>query len=148
MLAALTLSGAAIGHPPEPDCSIRYSASEDLTQSVRRDGFRFDGFDRLCPILRRERLRVVVTSMNGVLLDRAYGWVSVVLEREASGVAETLTQQSTVMDRIADSPTAKRAELTALNNALRDLAADSDVHLRSVAAAEVRARALLVRPAQ
>lgn len=139
---------AAMATPAEPPCTIAYDAPDDLTQVVQRDGFSFDGFDRLCGRLQRDDLKVLVTSMNGVLLDRAYGGVSVTLVRDATGVAGTITQQSMVMDRVADSPTARRAAMSALNNALRDIAADPEPYIRSVAANEVRLRRKLSQPAR
>jgi hypothetical protein len=124
-------------------CSIFYDAPPALTQTVEANGFDFKGYDALCARMRRENVGVQVDASEGVLTERAFGWVNIRLYRRSTRIASTLKQANTTLSRAADTPAARKVTWEALNSALAEIARDGEPFFVSLREEEARLKAVL-----
>lgn len=144
-IACILLSVAApvVAQDSAAKCAIAFSANDAMTEIITREGFSFDGYDQLCRALRTQGLQLYISSDTGVLTERAYGWVRVVLERKTTGVQGSSARLTTMMNRGVNSPAAERALYDALSDALAHIAGRADEYVASVTAQETRLRRAL-----
>lgn len=140
LLSAPSPAGAQAG---VATCSISYSASEAMTALIKAEGLVFDGYDRLCRVMTAHDLRLRIDSGNGVLSERAYGWVRVSLERKTTGVEGGFYRTSIRMSREPTTPEARSVMYVTLNDALGAIAERPDEYIASVEEQEARLRRTL-----
>lgn len=148
-LRVLFLTGASIAAIASPslaraaDCSITYSADDQIGDVIEREHFGFEGYDALCAALQAAHLKVVIEGDKGVLDDRAFAWVNIRLARKSTTVTSDFARQTTKIITPADDATASKAVMDAINESLENIATEKDKYIQSVAAEEARLRAAL-----
>ena len=137
-IVAMTGGAGAAANAQEkaPACTITYRASDDIKQRIRQEGFDFDGFDGLCPALKRAGVVIDIEDGRGVMVERAYGWAVIRLVRTTTGAYSSRSQSNTVMSRTASTPEADLLVMAAMNNALAGVARDAALFIASVDTAE------------
>ena len=139
----LALTAAALPQQPKPRCSIDYSANSTLTDLIKSRGFRFDGYDRLCPMLAARGLGLDIISDSGVLAERSYGFIFVALRRVKTAVVGSKGRSSVVVSRTVSTPEAENMMMEALSNALTEFAKAPEPFMDAVDAEEARLRRTL-----
>lgn len=136
LLFLIAATAATVPHPvpvTASECSIRWKGNDELSRRVREQGgFDFEGYDRLCQALHDKRQGIWVTSDNGVLRGRAYGWVLVCAYDIDTGVKGTERRSTITIRDDANSVEADDAEISALNSALGAVAQNPQLYIRSV----------------
>jgi hypothetical protein len=139
ILSAVLTKASASAQQAKVECAITHNASGELRESVRELGFTFKGYDRLCRLMDENDLLLDVRTQSGVLQGRSYGWVSVALKRNRSGVVGTMVSNSTFISTDVSTPDARRIQLEALNDAVEGIAKEAEVYATSVVEAERKA---------
>lgn len=134
--AAMVCATEARAQRAGEGCSITYAADDDMKDTIRRLSFIFDGYDSLCARLRAEKMGIDITSAQGVLTDRAFGWATVHLYHIGINIPGFDGIARTILDRDPSSPSAQQAAWKAVNNTLADIAADPQPYIDSVFRAE------------
>jgi hypothetical protein len=142
MLRYLALSVFAFlvapGTANASSCSLTYNANDEMAAIIKREKFGFAEYDRLCPWLKENGLVVHITSDNGVLQGRAFGWVVVRVMRSENEVISRHSNSTTLLANTADSPSAEGANMDALNSALNNLYASRSDALKALQDEEAR----------
>ena len=124
------------------ECIITYQASDSLERVIRENGFKFDGYDRLCNSLETQGMGIHFTHSTGILVERTYGWITIRFFRIHNKIYGEKGRSATSISTYTDFQASDRTLMDALSRGLKYVAEHQEDYIQSVEDEELRLRKL------